>query len=369
MSERKVIRYSGKFHKKLDQLKKLANINVTLNSTIDLDKLIKFIISSAAELLECEAVSILLYSQEKSCLYFTESSTSDVTKLTETCVPLQGSLAGAIFLENRPLIINNVKRDPRHFPLAAQQVNFKTHSLLGVPMRTHDKITGVLEALNKKKHIFTQDDLEILQVIASQAAVAIQNAKLVRDLQDAYNSTLEGWSNALDLRDEETHGHALRVTEMTLDLAKEIGISGDQLSSFRQGALLHDIGKMGVPDNILRKPGPLTEAEWEIMRQHPDYAYKLLSPISYLRPALDIPYCHHEKWNGTGYPRGLHGEDIPLSARVFSIVDVWDALSSHRAYREPWPKEKTLEYIQSQASISFDPKVVEAFLRLINRTD
>jgi putative nucleotidyltransferase with HDIG domain len=368
VAEPKVPGSRRNLHKKLAQLEKLAVISVTLNSTIDLDRLVKFIITSAAELLDCEAVSMLLYNYEKASLYFAESSTPDVKKLAETFVPLEGSLAGVIFTENKPLILNHVERDPRHYSSAARHVNFKTHSLLGVPMRFQDQIIGVLEALNKrKKRIFSQDDLEILQVIASQAAVAIQNAKLVRDLQDAYNSTLEGWSSALDLRDQETSGHSLRVAEMTINLAREMGITADLLPVFRQGALLHDIGKMGIPDNILLKPGPLTDAEWIIMRQHPDKAYKLLFPIAYLRPALDIPYCHHERWDGKGYPRGLQGEQIPLSARIFTVVDVWDALCSDRPYRETWSREKSQAYILNESGKAFDPAVVQAFLHLINK--
>ncbi len=367
MDNPKSRRSPGKLLKKVEQYEKLARISVILNSKIELDHLVKFIISSAAELLECEAVSILLFNQENSSLYFAESSTSDAKKLAETYVPLQNSLAGVIFLENTPLILNNVEQDPRHFLPASKHVNFKTHSLLGVPMRTQERVTGVLEALNKKNKGFSQDDLDILLVIASQAAVAIQNAKLVMDLQNAYTSTLEGWANALDLRDRETHGHAIRVVEMTLDLATEMGINEDQLLTYRQGALLHDIGKMGVPDYILLKPGPLTEIEWDIMRQHPTFAYKLLSPITYLHPALDIPYCHHEKWDGTGYPRGLQSENIPLAARIFSVVDVWDALRSERPYREPWSIEKVRTHILSQAGKAFDPVVVEAFIRMVDK--
>lgn len=367
MVESKDLKSHGKLHKKLAQFEKLAHISVTLNSTIDLDALMKIIISSAAELLECEAVSLLLYSPEKSSLYFAESSLSDVKKLAETNVPLQGSLAGVIFLENKPLILNSVEHDPRHFSYAARQVNFHTHSLLGVPMRFQDKNIGVLEALNKKQGFFTQDDLDILLVVASQAAVAIQNANLVKDLQDAYNSTLEGWSSALDLRDKETSGHSLRVADMMVSLASEMGISAEKFAVFRQGALLHDIGKMGIPDNILLKPGPLTEAEWEIMRQHPHNAYKLLAPIAYLQPALDIPYCHHEKWDGTGYPRGLHGENIPLAARLFAIIDVWDALCSDRPYRAAMPEPIVMSYIKNEAGKHFDPALVDVFVGLGSR--
>ena len=182
--------------------------------------------------------------------------------------------------------------------------------------------------------------LSLLEAVATQVAIAIDNAVLFADLQRsnlelalAYDTTLEGWSSALDLRDKETEGHTRRVTEMSVDLARAMGVSDAELVHIRRGALLHDIGKMGIPDSVLLKPGPLTEEEWKIMRKHPVYANELLSPIAYLRPALDIPYCHHEKWDGTGYPRGLKGEQIPLAARIFAVVDVWDALRSDRPYR------------------------------------
>jgi HD-GYP domain-containing protein (c-di-GMP phosphodiesterase class II) len=181
----------------------------------------------------------------------------------------------------------------------------------------------------------------------------------------AYDATIAGWSHAMDLRDKETEGHTQRVTEMTVQLARKMNIDPQELVHIRRGALLHDIGKLGVPDQILLKPGTLTEAEWEIMRQHPVYALNMLTPITHLRPALDIPYCHHEKWDGTGYPRNLKGEQIPLSARLFTVVDVWDALGSDRPYRKAWPEEKTLKYIREESGRHFDPQVVDAFLRLI----
>jgi HD-GYP domain-containing protein (c-di-GMP phosphodiesterase class II) len=181
----------------------------------------------------------------------------------------------------------------------------------------------------------------------------------------AYDTTLEGWSKALDLRDKETEGHTQRVVDMTLRIAQTLGISDEELTHFRRGALLHDIGKMGIPDSILLKPGPLTDEEWEIMKRHPVYAYELLFPITHLRPALDIPYCHHEKWDGSGYPRGLKGEQIPLSARIFAVVDVWDALTSDRPYRNAWTSKKTLEYIREQSGKHFDPQIVDTFMSLI----
>jgi HD-GYP domain-containing protein (c-di-GMP phosphodiesterase class II) len=212
------------------------------------------------------------------------------------------------------------------------------------------------------------------EALAGQTAIAIDNAMLFEDLQRsnmdlaiAYDNTLEGWSRALDLRDKETEGHTQRVTDMTLRLARAMSVGEADLLHIQRGALLHDMGKMGIPDSILLKPGPLTEEEWEIMRKHPTYAYELLSPIEFLRPALDIPYCHHEKWDGTGYPRGLKGEQIPLAARIFAVVDVYDALSSDRPYRPACPEEKVREYIRRESGTHFDPRVVDAFLRMDDR--
>jgi putative two-component system response regulator len=182
----------------------------------------------------------------------------------------------------------------------------------------------------------------------------------------AYDATITGWSNALDLRDKETEGHSQRVTKMSEDLARMMGVSEMGLIHMRRGALLHDIGKLGVPDSILLKPEKLTHEEWAIMKKHPQYAYDMMYPIEYLRPSLDIPYCHHEKWDGTGYPRGLKGEEIPLAARIFAIVDVWDALTSDRPYRPAWDEDKALEYIHEQSGLHFDPQVVVLFNKLMD---
>lgn len=180
----------------------------------------------------------------------------------------------------------------------------------------------------------------------------------------AYDATLGGWARALEVRDQDTEGHSRRVSELTLELARALGISGDELEQVHRGAILHDVGKIGIPDSILHKPGPLSSDEWEIMRKHPEYAYRLLSPIQFLTPALEIPYCHHERWNGSGYPRKLSGEQIPLSARVFAVADVWDALLSDRSYRKAWSEERARDYIASNAGIQFDPKAVEVFMRI-----
>jgi putative nucleotidyltransferase with HDIG domain len=242
---------------------------------------------------------------------------------------------------------------------------------IGVPLIAKGEIVGVMEIFQREKLEPTQEWLNFLETLAGQAAIAIDSSTLFNNLQRsnlelslAYDATLLGWSNALDLRDKETEGHSQRVMEMTLQLARRLEFNDEELIPIRRGALLHDIGKMGVPDSILNKPGPLTEEEWASMRKHPQLAYDLLSPISYLHKALDIPYCHHEKWDGTGYPRGLKGEQIPLSARIFAVVDVWDALTSDRPYRKAWTDKKALKHIQEQAGKHFDAQVVKIFLEL-----
>jgi len=192
---------------------------------------------------------------------------------------------------------------------------------------------------------------------------ALQSAHI--HLQEAYERTIEGWVRALDLRDRETEGHTQRVTELTLKVARTLGFSEEELAHIRRGALLHDMGKMAIPDEILQKPGPLNETEWEKMRRHPMYAYEMLSPIEYLRPALDIPFCHHERWNGSGYPRGLKETEIPLVARLFAIVDVWDALCSDRPYRKKLPKKEVISYLREKSGNLFEPKLIDVFLSVI----
>jgi putative nucleotidyltransferase with HDIG domain len=208
------------------------------------------------------------------------------------------------------------------------------------------------------------DEVTVLTQSFNTMVSSLNQSKL--DLLNAYDRTLEGWSMALELRDQETEGHTRRVAELTMDLAVLMGFEGDDLVNIRRGALLHDIGKMGIPDRILLKPGELTPEEWQIMRKHPEFAYELLWPIEYLRPALPIPHSHHEWWDGTGYPLGLAREEIPMPARIFAVIDVWDAMSSDRPYRKALPETKVCEYLVSSRGVHFDPRVVEAFFDLLS---
>jgi PAS domain S-box-containing protein/putative nucleotidyltransferase with HDIG domain len=245
-----------------------------------------------------------------------------------------------------------------------------TDRTMAIPFRARRK-NGEYIWLETTARIIYGQEQDTVEIQASsrditerkQAQVALQRAHT--DLQEAYDKTIEGWVLALDLRDRETEGHTQRVTEMTLKLARDLGCTEEEIVHIRRGALLHDIGKMGVPDKLLQKPGPLTEEEWLEMRKHPEYAYQMLSKISYLHQALIIPYYHHERWDGSGYPHKLAGEDIPLFARLFAVVDVWDALSSDRPYRRRMPPKDVMEYLRNESGRLFDPFIVEKFLQLV----
>jgi len=282
-----------------------------------------------------------------------------------------GSFAGRVIQERQLVQIPNLREVPDDLFLKTFLTGQDFICYYGVPLISKGRVKGVLEVFHRSELEPDVEWFDFLNALAGQAAIAIGNVMLFESLQRsnaeltlAYDATIEGWSHALDLRDNETEGHTLRVTEITVKLEHAFGLSEAELVQVRWGALLHDIGKMGLPDAILHKPGPLTDEEWAAMKRHPVFAYEMLSPISYLRNALDIPYCHHEKWDGTGYPRGLKGTQIPQAARVFAVVDVWDALRSKRPYRAPWTKEKTREHILALSGTHFDPQVVDAFMQI-----
>ena len=265
----------------------------------------------------------------------------------------------------RPYLDNNIRANPRL--IVPERLMSGMIAGAGVPLIAQEHLIGFLW-MGRSSEI-TESEARLFAAAADIAANAIHRAtlheqtqKFAADLAQAYDTTLEGWAHALELRDQDTEGHTRRVTEMTLGLARKMGVPGEHLENIRRGALLHDIGKMGIPDAVLLKPGALNDVEWEIMQRHPQYAYNLLQQIEYLRPALNIPYCHHEKWDGSGYPRKLKDEQIPLEARIFAVVDVWDALTNDRIYRRAWSTEETLRHIRLQSGKHFDPRVVESFL-------
>jgi PAS domain S-box-containing protein/putative nucleotidyltransferase with HDIG domain len=282
-------------------------------------------------------------------------------------------ITGYVATTRQIYITNDLHHDPiaRVLPGEAARVN-RVISNISLPLIAQEQIIGVLHVGLLQQRDFTDTEIRILTAIAEMAGNAIHRSALhdktlqqADELSQAYNKTLEGWAHALELRDELTEGHTRRVTQMTLELARRIGISEADLEHIRRGAILHDIGKIGVPDSILGKPGRLTLAEKEIMQRHPQHAYDMLSGIPFLHPAMDIPYCHHEHWDGGGYPQGLKGEEIPLAARIFALVDVWDALTSDRPYRPAWGEKKAIEYVLSQKGKYFDPHITGIFLEMV----
>ncbi|GGS42399.1 HD domain-containing phosphohydrolase [Deinococcus knuensis] len=279
-------------------------------------------------------------------------------------LPVDQGLCGASVRTGQTLMVGDVTQDARY-----SGIGHEVRSELVTPIRVAGRVWGVLNVESPQLNAFDDEDRQALETVAAQTGAALANVLLLADLRDsrdalssAYERTIEGWARALDFRDRETEGHSQRVTELTVALARRMGVPPDELVHVRRGALLHDIGKMGIPDSILLKPGQLDENEWRVMRRHPDMALELLEPIEFLRPALDIPHAHHEKWNGAGYPRGLKGEQIPLSARIFAVIDVWDALRHDRPYRPAWDEARARALIEAESGVHFDPQVARAFL-------
>ncbi len=354
-----------------NELQAIARLSAALRTAPSRAEMLPVIVEQLVILLNCETVAIEII----------DPLTGDA--VTEAAHGIWKTLVGTrqksgtgintiISKTRKPYSANDLKNDPNlAYP---EWTHDDIKAGIGAPLIAQDQLIGFVW-MGRIAEI-AEVDVRLFTAVADIAANALHRATLhEKSLKDgaelvlAYDSTLEGWAHALELRDQETEGHTRHVVQLTVELACKMGIDKPELENVRRGALLHDIGKMGIPDSVLLKPGTLIEREWEIMRRHPEYAYQFLEPIEYLRPVLDIPYCHHEKWDGSGYPRGLKGAQIPFMARIFSIVDVWDALRSDRPYRKAWSREKTLKYIIEQSGVHFDPQVVQAFLELLERNN
>ena len=358
--------------RQLQRLATLRKIDQAIAGSMDVNFVFKIILDQVISQLAVDAAVILLYNPATLALEYSTGRGFRTEALQHTRLPLGEGYAGRAALARQMVHIPDLQGRRTDFLRSPTFSQEGFVSYFGVPLIAKGEIKGVLEVFHRSAFEAENEWLNFLETLAGQTAIAIDNATLFKGLQlsnieltMAYDATIEGWSRALDLRDKETEGHTQRVTEVSQRLARAMRINEAELVHMQRGALLHDIGKMGVPDSILLKAGPLTNKEWEIMRQHPQFAYDMLSPIVYLRPALDIPFCHHEKWDGSGYPRGLKGKQIPLVARLFAVVDVWDALRSDRPYRPAWSHERALDYIQEQAGKHFDPQVVEAFIVML----
>jgi HD-GYP domain-containing protein (c-di-GMP phosphodiesterase class II) len=359
--------------RQMQQLSLLRSIDLAIASGLDLNLLLTMLLDQVVELMQIDAAAILLLNPRSNLLEFTSGKGFHSTSLRYTHLRLGEGCAGRVALERKMLNVPDLQANQMEFsrsPLFRVE-NFMAY--YGVPLIAKGRVLGVLEMFHRSKLQPDGDWLNFLNMVAGQAAIAIDNAVMFRELQKsnielslAYDATIEGLTRALDLRDKETEEHTRRVSDMTVQLAVKAGVGDSDLVHVRRGAILHDIGKMAIPDRILFKPGPLDDDEWQIMRRHPGIAVDLLSSVSYLTPALEIPHWHHEKWDGTGYPDKLSGEGIPFAARLFALVDVYDALTSNRPYRGAWSKEETLGYIENQSGKQFDPILVPKFIQFAN---
>ncbi len=354
--------------KQIDRLAALRTIDLAITGSMDLRVTMSILLDQIASQLHADAASILLLNPRSQNLEYASSRGFRSNGIRQTRIRLGEGPAGQVAAGRTPLAVRNISDLPHDFRQARGLLEEEFVSYFATPLVAKGQVKGVVEVFHRSRLDPDNEWIDFLETLAGQAAIAIDSATLFDELQRSnmelaisYDATLEGWVRALDLRDKETEGHTQRVTDMTVRLARAMGASDGELVHIRRGALLHDIGKLGIPDNILLKPGTLTPEEWTVMQRHPVYAYEWLSPISYLRPALDIPHCHHEKFDGTGYPRGLKGDMIPMSARIFSVIDVWDALRSDRPYRKGWPAEQVHDYIRANSGQHFDPTVVRVF--------
>ena len=353
----------------------LRDIDSAIASSTDLRVTLNILTDHTLRQLKVDAVDVVIYRPELQSLTYFCGTGFHTPYPTRPHMRIGEGLAGQVVVKGRIDHVIDLKnsRGAQRDPILLRE-GFVTY--IGVPLIVKGQIKGVFEIFHRSALAPNSEWMQFLQTLAGQAAIAIDNSQLFDNLQrsnqeltQAYDTTLEGWARALELRDRETEGHTRRVTELTLRLARRLGIPDDELINIYRGVLLHDIGKMGVPDQILKKTGPLNEVEWIEMRRHPKLAYDLLSPITYLNSALDIPYCHHEHWDGSGYPRGLRGEQIPLSARIFSVVDIWDALLSDRPYRKAWPRQQVLNYIHEISGTILDPRIAETFISMVMDLD
>jgi putative nucleotidyltransferase with HDIG domain len=350
------------------QVRALMGIGSVINSSIGLRRVLSEVMDRLIALMKAER-GFLMLKEPNGELKVQVARGMEQEDLLQKDISM--TIVRRVAQTGEVILTTNAQEDPR-FGEQLSVAAFHLLSILCAPLKIKDDLIGVIYVDNRAHSgLFQQSDLDLISAFANQAAVAIDNARLFDGLQEsneelqiAYQATLEGWVRALDLRDKETEGHTKRVTALTQELARSMGLNDDELLHITRGALLHDIGKMAIPDGVLLKPGKLTPDERALIEKHPIYAYEMLSPIKFLLPALDIPYCHHEKWDGTGYPRKLKGKEIPFAARIFAVVDVWDALISDRPYRKGMDPVEIRQHIMDGVGTHFDPNVVDAFLSL-----
>jgi PAS domain S-box-containing protein len=363
-----------KIKSQLRRMASLRAIDLAISSSLDLRLALSVILSQVTAQLVVDAADILLLNTEN-VLEFATGIGFRTEALQNTRLQLGQGYAGVVAQKREVISVPDLRHGKTGFLQSPKFLDEGFRCYYGVPLTARGRVRGVLEIFHRRSLTPDADWLDFMEALAGQAAIAVENGLLLKELQRtnfeltlAYDTTIEGWSRALDLRDRDTEGHTQRVTYAAVKLARRLGLQEAEVMQIRRGAMLHDIGKMAIPDSILLKSEPLTAEEWNEIRQHPRYAFELLGPIAYLGPALDIPHYHHEKWDGSGYPHGLRAHEIPLAARLFAVIDVFDALTSPRPYRAAWDKGRAMAYIREQPGKHFDPDIADEFIRMIEAT-
>mgnify|MGYP000912420875 CR=1 FL=1 len=366
------IQSEQQLREQMERINALHQIDKAITSSFDLRVTYQVLLDQLRQVLHVDATAILQFEsdliqyQYLIGLGFKTLEPGLRTALRHTPLPSEA-------VASKKTVMINLEADQVFSPgLADILASEKFVKYIATPMVIKGQIKGVLEVYHRSKLDPGREWVSFFEALAQQAAIALDNSQNFLELQksqsvllQAYDDTLMGWANFLDLRDKETEGHTVRVLERTMKAAQRLGVREEDMEHLRRGVLLHDIGKVGVPDHILNKPGSLTDEEWAIMKKHPDYAYQMLSPISFLKPALDVPYCHHEKWDGSGYPRGLKGKEIPFVARIFTVFDVFDAITNDRIYKKAHTREEAIAYLRENAGVIFDPDILEVCIEVI----
>ncbi|NPV41808.1 MAG: PAS domain-containing protein [Anaerolineae bacterium] len=357
--------------KQLAHLESLHAIDQAITSVYDIQVINKIILDQACRALEADAADILILNEPINALEMVSGRGFIDAINTNVRIPITTSTAGKILLENQQFSIPNLKETPLDFNRNYIPVENFT-SYYARPISLKGKTIGVFEVFFKNAYFPEKDWEDFFEALTTQIAVAYDSTQKYSDLQKlqqnmaaSLRSTIETWSKSLELHDIESYGHIRRVTNETLEIAKIMGIEEDQLPNIERGALLHDIGKLAIMDGILQKKGTLTEDEWKEIKRHPEISREMLSNVTLLEDAVDIPYSHHENWDGSGYPQGLKGENIPLAARIFAVVETYDAMISPRPYRAALTKQEAIQYLIDQKGKKFDPRVVDLFLETI----
>ncbi len=353
---------------KVSRLSVLMDASIHMTSTLDLEEVLDLIMSQAKEVLDAEASSVFLIDEEKNELYFVSATGTGGGKAKRVRVPWGKGIVGWVAETGETLLVPDVAKDKRFYRKVDEETDFVTKSILAVPLVVKGRVVGVAESLNKKGTSgFTQDYVELFEAFARHAAVAVDNARLYSELEELFKSSIRAVVFVVEAKDKYTRGHTERVTEYSVMAARELGLSKDEVKRVEIASLLHDIGKIGIPDTILGKPGKLTDEEFEIVKDHPVRGCEIMGSIAAMKNVIPGIRHHHERYDGLGYPDKLKGREIPLLGRIISVADVFDALTTDRPYRGAISIDETLEYLQSNAGYQFDPDVVDAFCKAYDR--